>query len=165
MAPPPAFRDDTGDSVGSYGACGTGFERVFATVGCVTTEVLTPAVVAWLMVPDPRGTELPDIQCVRPSWQARAACRGMGTNGFIASRGDNARATAAAKGVCHTCGVVAECLAYALEDDELVGIWGGTSEKERARMRAGGGVVAGVWSRETRRSRGRRLAGANTVTS
>jgi WhiB family redox-sensing transcriptional regulator len=111
------------------------------------------------MVPDPPGTELPDITCYRPSWQSRAACRGMGTEAFIARRGDNGRATAAARGVCDSCVVVGECLAYALADPDLVGIWGG-------HLGEGAGEDAGrwrrssrMWCRETRRSRGRRLAG------
>ena len=33
--------------------------------------------------------------------------------------------------VCEACGVRAECLAYALADDHLQGVWGRTSDQER----------------------------------
>jgi WhiB family redox-sensing transcriptional regulator len=38
--------------------------------------------------------------------------------------------------VCARCLVRAECLDYALADRELVGVWGGLSVRERARVRA-----------------------------
>ncbi len=37
--------------------------------------------------------------------------------------------------VCRGCMVRDERLAYALEDDELLGIWGGTTDRERRVMR------------------------------
>lgn len=37
------------------------------------------------------------------------------------------------KTICRSCPVQAECLAYAVENDEM-GIWGGTSETERGRQ-------------------------------
>lgn len=37
--------------------------------------------------------------------------------------------------VCLACPVRAECLAWALETDERWGVWGGTSEQQRAKMR------------------------------
>lgn len=40
-----------------------------------------------------------------------------------------------AKKVCGTCYVQAECLAYALEKNEKFGVWGGTTARERLRMR------------------------------
>lgn len=39
--------------------------------------------------------------------------------------------TEAAKKVCSRCVVVAECLSYALKNNEEFGIWGGLTEKER----------------------------------
>jgi WhiB family transcriptional regulator, redox-sensing transcriptional regulator len=41
----------------------------------------------------------------------------------------------AAKSICAQCPVKAECLAYAMPRSELEGIWGGTSQRQRARMR------------------------------
>jgi WhiB family transcriptional regulator, redox-sensing transcriptional regulator len=71
---------------------------------------------------------------VRPAWQAEAACRGAGTVDYFPSRGES---TAAAKAVCAGCPVRTECLDYALDTADLVpGIWGGTAERERRRMRS-----------------------------
>jgi WhiB family redox-sensing transcriptional regulator len=39
-----------------------------------------------------------------------------------------------AKRVCGMCPVQAECLAYALRAKEMHGVWGGKSERERAKM-------------------------------
>ena len=37
--------------------------------------------------------------------------------------------------ICTSCEVKAECLDYALDNDERFGIWGGLSERERRRLR------------------------------
>lgn len=42
----------------------------------------------------------------------------------------------AAKRICSTCPVQAECLGYALEYREPYGIWGGLTAKERQHLRA-----------------------------
>jgi WhiB family transcriptional regulator, redox-sensing transcriptional regulator len=42
----------------------------------------------------------------------------------------------AAAELCRGCGFVASCLAYAVENRELSGVWGGTTEGERRRLRA-----------------------------
>lgn len=65
-------------------------------------------------------------------WQDYAACRGLSTDQwFTPEQSELARIT------CATCPVHDECLAYALGDPGLVGWWGGTSERERAKMRRG----------------------------
>jgi WhiB family redox-sensing transcriptional regulator len=43
----------------------------------------------------------------------------------------------AAKSVCSTCPYVVECLEWALSNDEIWGVWGGTTERERSRMQRG----------------------------
>jgi len=68
----------------------------------------------------------------RPEWQPFGACWGTGPEVFFLSLGKN---SAPAKALCRRCAVAEECLAYALADPELVGIWGGTSERERRAMR------------------------------
>lgn len=68
----------------------------------------------------------------RPAWQRRAACRGKGTTSFFPSPGDS---LAAARAVCDACTVQSECLAMAMSDPGLQGFWGGTSERQRQRIR------------------------------
>jgi WhiB family redox-sensing transcriptional regulator len=40
-----------------------------------------------------------------------------------------------AKAICKACPYMARCLEYAVKHPELVGIWGGTTEAQRKRMR------------------------------
>ncbi|BDZ51496.1 hypothetical protein GCM10025867_37370 [Frondihabitans sucicola] len=40
-----------------------------------------------------------------------------------------------AKKICASCDVRAQCLEYALQNDERFGIWGGLSERERRKLR------------------------------
>lgn len=65
-------------------------------------------------------------------WRDRARCIGMDFDLFFPARGAS---TFEAKAVCEGCAVRAECLEFALETDQKFGIWGGTSERERRRMR------------------------------
>lgn len=46
-----------------------------------------------------------------------------------------------AKAICKQCPLINDCLAYALQYDEQ-GIWGGTTERERSRIRRVSGVRA-----------------------
>lgn len=66
------------------------------------------------------------------TWRDAAACRGMDTDVFFPLRGEDVRA---AKAVCADCPVSAECLDEALAEREVIGVWGGTSERERRRIR------------------------------
>jgi WhiB family redox-sensing transcriptional regulator len=68
----------------------------------------------------------------RPAWQRRAACRGKGCDWWFPTTRE---ADEAARAVCEPCVVRRECLAYALSDPGLVGIWAGTDERERRRLR------------------------------
>jgi hypothetical protein len=69
-------------------------------------------------------------------WMRRGACRrpDVPTWMFFPGRGDY-RTVAAARAVCSTCPVVDECLQYALDHNQP-GVWGGTSEMQRKRVRA-----------------------------
>jgi WhiB family redox-sensing transcriptional regulator len=62
------------------------------------------------------------------SWQERALCAQTDPEAFFPEKGGSTRE---AKKVCVSCEVRAECLEYALENDERFGIWGGLSERER----------------------------------
>jgi WhiB family redox-sensing transcriptional regulator len=68
------------------------------------------------------------------SWRERAACLDMPANLFYAGPHENDVA-ANAREVCASCPVAGECLEFALVHDERFGIWGGTSERERRRLR------------------------------
>ncbi len=61
-----------------------------------------------------------------------AACRGMGPDVFFPDRHGSALE---AKRVCGGCVHRPECAEYAIARPELLGIWGGLSEKERRRKR------------------------------
>jgi len=76
--------------------------------------------------------DIPDVDLFqRPAWQRRGACRGAGTAPFFPRRGEDVRP---AKALCAACVVRSDCLDYALADPDLAGIWGGMSERERARL-------------------------------
>ena len=65
-------------------------------------------------------------------WQERALCAQTDPEAFFPEKGGSTRE---AKRVCLSCEVRAECLEYALENDERFGIWGGLSERERRRVK------------------------------
>ncbi len=75
----------------------------------------------------------------RAEWTELAACRGMSPNDFHLENvrpETRARKEAAARAVCRRCDVQAECLAFAMNNDERLGIWGGMTVPERRRLRA-----------------------------
>jgi|SRR5690625_3667708 len=65
-------------------------------------------------------------------WQERALCAQTDPEAFFPEKGGSTRE---AKRVCTSCEVRAECLEYALENDERFGIWGGLSERERRKLK------------------------------
>ena len=75
----------------------------------------------------PQGTT-PDVAY---SWQTEASCRGVDAELFFPATEDDAMP---AKAICDSCPVRLECLAFALERNEKFGVWGGLTEKERARL-------------------------------
>lgn len=44
---------------------------------------------------------------------------------------DRLYATKVAKAICQTCPIMDECFQYALETNQMHGVWGGTSASER----------------------------------
>ena len=78
-------------------------------------------------------------------WWERAACLGLDTSLFFPSRGES---TAEAEAVCGSCEVRDDCLWFALGDNgrraEKFGIWGGSSERQRRRLRHEARASAGV---------------------
>lgn len=72
-------------------------------------------------------------------WRHRAACRDEDPELFfpIGTTGPALVQVEEAKAVCRRCGVVDDCLAWALETGQEAGVWGGLSEDERrARKRS-----------------------------
>jgi WhiB family redox-sensing transcriptional regulator len=69
-------------------------------------------------------------------WVALAACIDADPETFFPPGKENRPGwDTAAKAVCDRCAVVAECLAHALADPRVQGVWGGTNEAERREMR------------------------------
>ncbi|WP_417562212.1 WhiB family transcriptional regulator [Microbacterium sp.] len=66
------------------------------------------------------------------AWQADALCAQTDPEAFFPEKGGSTRD---AKRVCASCEVRAQCLEYALQNDERFGIWGGLSERERRKLK------------------------------
>ena len=66
-------------------------------------------------------------------WIGRANCRGVSPDIFFPTRGEP---TDEAKAVCQGCAVRDECLESALINHDTHGVWGGTSENQRRKIRA-----------------------------
>ena len=78
------------------------------------------------------GLALDDELPAELAWQERALCAQTDPEAFFPEKGGSTRE---AKRVCLACEVRAECLEYALANDERFGIWGGLSERERRRVK------------------------------
>ena len=70
-------------------------------------------------------------------WRDRASCRSVdpdlffpvGTTGMALVQIENAKA------VCRSCDAMDACLEFALQTNQESGVWGGTSEEERRKLR------------------------------
>ena len=78
----------------------------------------------------PHGPDRPD------DWRDRAACKDDPTPDLWFVPPGDRHGIAAAKAICRRCPVTAECLAEAMANPSIVGVWGGTTERERAKLRA-----------------------------
>jgi WhiB family transcriptional regulator, redox-sensing transcriptional regulator len=65
-------------------------------------------------------------------WAPQARCLQAEPDTFFPEKGGSTRE---AKRICSDCEVRAECLEFALANDERFGIWGGLSERERRRLK------------------------------
>lgn len=68
-----------------------------------------------------------------PAWHAEAVCAQVDPEIFFPEKGGSNRE---AKRICMSCPVRVACEREAAERDEPFGIWGGTSERERRRLKA-----------------------------
>ncbi|MYR57120.1 WhiB family transcriptional regulator [Streptomyces sp. SID625] len=71
------------------------------------------------------------------NWREHAACRHEDPDLFfpIGTTGPALVQTEQAKAVCRRCPVREECLRWALDTDQTIGVWGGTGEDERRALR------------------------------
>lgn len=78
------------------------------------------------------------IKMADGGWWNLAACQREDPELFfpVSQIGPARTQEALAKAVCARCGVQQQCLDYALAIDEVHGIWGGTGEDDRRRLRA-----------------------------
>ena len=69
----------------------------------------------------------------RSDWWSRAACLTADPELFfpVSSSGPALRQVGRAKAVCARCQIQRACLRYALDAGSVLGVWGGTTEKER----------------------------------
>jgi len=65
-------------------------------------------------------------------WHDRARCAEVDPEIFFPEKGQSQRA---ARRICAACPVREPCLEYALETSQAHGIWGGTGEGERRRIK------------------------------
>lgn len=78
-----------------------------------------------------------------PRWLDHAKCRGLPGNLFYSDHQHNNTQVQEARSVClgthpehpGVCPVLQACLDYAIENGERWGVWGGTSERERRRIK------------------------------
>ena len=84
-----------------------------------------------LRTPDARPVDTDNLD--NPlAWQTDSLCAQTDPEAFFPEKGGSTRD---AKKICTSCEVKAQCLEYALQNDERFGIWGGLSERERRRLR------------------------------
>ena len=93
---------------------------------CVLSEVIVQ------LLELEHDVECSDDDAEEIGWQDQALCAQTDPEAFFPAKGGSTRE---AKKVCRSCDVRAECLEYALENDERFGIWGGMSERERRRLK------------------------------
>ena len=65
-------------------------------------------------------------------WMDKALCREVDLNLFFPDGGGSSKT---ARKVCNRCEVKTQCLKYALTFPSMIGIWGGTTEKQRRLMK------------------------------
>lgn len=77
------------------------------------------------------------------AWQREAACRGLSTEEsraiFFPSRGDSIDE---ARAICQRCPVTEQCLDFALANN-CIGVWAGTSDRQRRKLRRGVRLTSG----------------------
>jgi len=73
------------------------------------------------------------------AWMAEGLCAQADPDAWLGEKGTP---TTPAVTVCRRCPVIAPCRAYALADPAVLGVWGGTTERDRQRVRVQARQVA-----------------------
>lgn len=81
------------------------------------------------------------MELIRKDFWIGALCAEVDSELFFPRKGQYLEAQSA-KRICNRCELKAKCLEFALKDPELKGIWGGTNEPDRYKMRN----RSGKWS-------------------
>jgi WhiB family transcriptional regulator, redox-sensing transcriptional regulator len=68
-----------------------------------------------------------------PEWMRSALCTQVDPDLWFPEKGGHDMSRQP-KRICRECPVIAECLSYALEHEEMFGVWGGTGERERRKI-------------------------------
>lgn len=68
-------------------------------------------------------------QQMSDSWKERANCKKKEVDFFA----DDIRGIKRAKAFCNQCPVAAECLQNSINFEEIYGVWGGLSQRERSK--------------------------------
>ena len=74
---------------------------------------------------------IPTMVTGQEDWAPWAACTSSDPEAWFPDKGQPSQA---AKRICATCPVTAECLEWALAHKERHSVWGGLSERERRRI-------------------------------
>jgi WhiB family redox-sensing transcriptional regulator len=78
------------------------------------------------------GRRGPGLGVPLGDWIFQGACRGLPTDLFFPEREADAEEP---KAICRSCPVLVPCLAYAMGEPSVGGVWGATSERDRRRLR------------------------------
>ena len=80
---------------------------------------------------------LPAFDWDNEGWRNQAACRSSDPELFFptGSTGSYVAQIREATSICRACPVQGPCLQFALETNQEAGIWGGTDEEERRKVR------------------------------
>jgi WhiB family redox-sensing transcriptional regulator len=70
-------------------------------------------------------------------WRSRGACLNADPDVFfpISVAGASATQVRMARAICAGCPVRSDCTSFALDNREITGIWGGTTDEERKKLR------------------------------
>ncbi len=83
------------------------------------------------------SSHLLSLTLASDDWRRVSACRDTDPDLFfpVGTTGPAIEQIESAKAVCQVCEAQAPCLEYALATNQDSGIWGGTSEEERRKLR------------------------------